>query len=88
VLHYAQAVFDGLKAFRSSVGAVVLFRPKDHLACLNVLSARLCISLQGRSLTINQGRIGDWTQRLFEGLTGIQYGKVEDPFGWTMPVSP
>jgi branched-chain amino acid aminotransferase len=43
---------------------------------------------QGRSLTINQGRIGDWTQRLFQTLTGIQYGKMEDPFGWTMPVSP
>jgi branched-chain amino acid aminotransferase len=43
---------------------------------------------QGRSLIINQGRIGDWTQRLFETLTGIQYGKMEDPFGWTVPVSP
>lgn len=43
---------------------------------------------QGKSLIINQGRIGDWTQRLFETLTGIQYGKMEDPFGWTVPVSP
>lgn len=43
---------------------------------------------QGKSLIINQGRIGDWTQRLFDTLTGIQYGKMEDPFGWTVPVSP
>jgi branched-chain amino acid aminotransferase len=42
---------------------------------------------QGKSLVINQGRIGDWTQRLFDTLTGIQYGKMEDPFGWTVPVS-
>jgi branched-chain amino acid aminotransferase len=41
---------------------------------------------QGKSLLINQGRIGDWTQRLFDTLTGIQYGKMEDPFGWTVPV--
>lgn len=43
---------------------------------------------QGQSLIINQGRVGEWTQRLFETLTGIQYGKMEDPFGWTTPVSP
>jgi branched-chain amino acid aminotransferase len=43
---------------------------------------------QGKSLIINQGRVGDWTQRLFDTLTGIQYGKMEDPFGWTLPVSP
>jgi len=42
---------------------------------------------QGKSLTINQGRVGDWTRRLFETLTGIQYGKMEDPFGWTVPIS-
>jgi branched-chain amino acid aminotransferase len=43
---------------------------------------------QGKSLVIAEGRVGDWTQRLFDTLTGIQYGKVEDPFGWTLPVSP
>jgi len=53
-----------------------------------VISPMSQLVFQGRSLIINQGRIGDWTQRLFETLTGIQYGKMEDPFGWTMPVSP
>ena len=43
---------------------------------------------QGRSLIINRGRIGEWTQRLFETVTGIQYGKMEDPFGWTVPLWP
>lgn len=42
---------------------------------------------QGKSLVINRGRVGEWTERLFETLTGIQYGKTEDPFGWTIPVS-
>jgi branched-chain amino acid aminotransferase len=42
---------------------------------------------QGESLVIAEGRVGDWTQRLFDTLTGIQYGKMEDPFGWTLPVS-
>ena len=43
VLHYAQAVFDGLKAFRQRNGKVVLFRPQKHVARLIESSKRLCI---------------------------------------------
>src|SRR5213075_247168 len=35
VLHYAQAVFDGLKAFRGRDGRVRLFRPQKHVERLN-----------------------------------------------------
>ncbi len=43
VLHYAQAVFDGLKAFRGADGVIRLFRPADHAARLNRSCERLCI---------------------------------------------
>ena len=43
VLHYGQAVFEGLKAFRDDSGAVRLFRSKDNLARLNRSSRALCI---------------------------------------------
>ena len=43
VLHYAQAVFDGLKAFRSRDGKVRLFRPQKHVDRLNESARRLCI---------------------------------------------
>jgi len=43
VLHYGQAVFDGLKAFRNAKKGVVLFRPDRHLARLNRSAARVCI---------------------------------------------
>jgi branched-chain amino acid aminotransferase len=43
---------------------------------------------QEKSLPIAQGGVGEWTQRLFDTPTGIQYGKLEDPFGWTVPVRP
>lgn len=33
---------------------------------------------------INGGRIGELTQKLYDQLTGIQWGKLEDPFGWIM----
>lgn len=43
VLHYAQAVFDGLKAFRGTDGKVRLFRPQKHVERLNNSARRLCI---------------------------------------------
>ena len=43
VLHYAQAVFDGLKAFRGSDGTIRLFRPAKHIERLNRSCERLCI---------------------------------------------
>ncbi len=43
VLHYGQAVFDGLKAFRNAKKGVVLFRPDRHIARLNRSAARVCI---------------------------------------------
>src|SRR5213594_3079520 len=43
VLHYAQAIFDGLKAFRGKDGKVRLFRPQKHIERLNNSARRLCI---------------------------------------------
>lgn len=34
--------------------------------------------------TVNNGEIGEVTQMLYDTLTGIQWGKVEDNFGWTV----
>ena len=35
---------------------------------------------------INGGKIGDVTQYLYDTLTGIQWGKLEDTYGWTQIV--
>ncbi len=43
VLHYAQAVFDGLKAFRGADGRIRLFRVDQHAARLNRSCEQLCI---------------------------------------------
>jgi branched-chain amino acid aminotransferase len=32
--------------------------------------------------TVNEGRIGTFAQRLYDEITGIQYGERPDPFGW------
>ncbi len=36
--------------------------------------------------TVNNGEIGEVTQKLYDTLTGIQWGKIEDSFGWTCPI--
>ena len=36
--------------------------------------------------TINDGKIGEVTQKLYDTLTGIQWGEIKDEFGWTVVV--
>jgi branched-chain amino acid aminotransferase len=43
VLHYGQAIFDGLKAFRGQDGQIRLFRAGDHARRLNRSAGYLCI---------------------------------------------
>ena len=42
-LHYGQADFEGLKAYRTAEGKVQLFRPSENMARMNVSNDRLCI---------------------------------------------
>ena len=44
-LHYGQEVFEGMKAYRTPEGKVVLFRPEKNMARLNLSNDRLCIPL-------------------------------------------
>ncbi len=37
-------------------------------------------------MTIGNGGIGELTQKLYDELTGIQWGKREDPYGWRIEV--
>ncbi len=39
---------------------------------------------KGKKYTINGGKIGEVTQHLYDTLTGIQWGKRPDTFGWTV----
>ena len=41
---------------------------------------------KGDRVDINDGKIGTLTQKLYDTLTGIQWGKLPDEKGWTVPV--
>src|SRR5260370_39686480 len=43
VLHYAQAVFEGLKAFRQATGGIAGFRPDAHAARFRRSARRLAL---------------------------------------------
>ena len=43
VLHYAQEIFEGLKAFRQTDGSVALFRPRDNIHRFNRSARRMCM---------------------------------------------
>ena len=36
---------------------------------------------------VNNGKIGTVTHHLYDTLTGIQWGRTADPFGWTYLIS-
>lgn len=47
-----------------------------------VISPVGLISFKGESYTVGDGRVGEWSQKLYDEIEGIQYGLKEDRFGW------
>lgn len=43
---------------------------------------------EGEILTFNNGEIGPITQKLYDTMTGIQYGDLPDELGWVVKVCP
>lgn len=44
------------------------------------------LAYKGKKYTVAGGKIGEVTQHLYDTITGIQWGKREDTFGWTYPL--
>lgn len=43
-LHYGQAIFEGMKAYKNEAGEVLLFRPADNWARFNRSAERMCMA--------------------------------------------
>ena len=50
------------------------------------INAKSELYYQEQGYVVNGGRIGELSQKLYDELTGIQWGKRDDPFGWTYRV--
>ena len=44
------------------------------------------LSYKDTVFTVNGGKIGEVTHHLYDKLTGIQWGKTEDKYGWTVQI--
>ncbi|WP_137125962.1 branched-chain amino acid aminotransferase [Roseomonas sp. HF4] len=44
------------------------------------------LGYKGEDVLINGGETGELTQRLYDAIVGIQYGRTNDPHGWTSVV--
>jgi branched-chain amino acid aminotransferase len=44
------------------------------------------LNYKGEKIIINNNVIGELSQRIYDTITGIQTGEVEDTFGWTVEV--
>jgi branched-chain amino acid aminotransferase len=42
-LHYGQSIFEGMKAYKTTEGKAVLFRPKENWERMNHSAARMCM---------------------------------------------
>ncbi|MBV8190300.1 MAG: branched-chain amino acid aminotransferase [Alphaproteobacteria bacterium] len=78
VLHYAQSVFDGLKAFRGSDDTVRIFRAPAHIERLNKSCARLCIPQLDPALVLES----------FHALLGIDKAWVPRKRGTSVYLRP
>lgn len=69
-----QAHKDGLleEAFGSGTAAVI--SPIGQL------------TWEGEDMQVNNSETGPVSKKLYDTITGIQYGRIEDPFNWIVPV--
>ena len=56
VLHYAQMMFEGMKAYRTPDGKINLFRPDMNAKRLNRTNERMCIPFMDEELFIEAGK--------------------------------
>ena len=51
-----------------------------------VISPVGLLNYQGKDYIINNNEIGELSHKFYDTLTGIQYGTVEDKFGWVTKI--
>ena len=44
------------------------------------------LNWNGNKIIVNNGKIGEVSQKLYDTITGIQYGVLEDKYNWILEV--
>lgn len=53
-----------------------------------IISPIGALAYQGKEYSIHGGEIGPFAQKLYDDLSGIQWGLKADSMGWTFPIDP
>ncbi|MDO4581727.1 MAG: branched-chain amino acid aminotransferase [Bacillota bacterium] len=69
-----QAAKDGGLEEAFGVGTAAVISPIGHF------------NIMGADYTVGDGGIGPLSQKIYDALTAIQWGRAEDKFGWTVRV--
>lgn len=77
-----QALGDGKLTEAWGTGTAAVISPIGSLT----LDSTMVADDVHDGFLINKGEIGPLTQRLYDNLTGIQWGKLPDPHGWVVPL--
>ena len=67
-----QAAEDGTLEEAWGTGTAAVVSPIGELA------------MEGKKVTVSGNKIGELTQKLYDNLTGIQWGRLADPHNWIM----
>ncbi|CAM3382202.1 MULTISPECIES: branched-chain amino acid aminotransferase [Brevibacillus] len=70
-----QAYNDGVLEEAFGTGTAAVISPVGEM------------SWNGHKMVINQSQTGEMTQKLYDTMTGIQYGVLEDKLGWSVKVT-
>lgn len=68
-----EAAKNGMLKEAWGTGTAAVISPIGQLKCGETVAV------------INQNEIGEVSQRLYDTMTGIQWGREADPFGWVVP---
>jgi branched-chain amino acid aminotransferase len=78
VFHYGQAIFEGLKAYKSDAGKILLFRPKKNMERVNISNDRLCIPEIDVDFAVNA----------IKTLVSLDKGWIPDAKGTSLYIRP
>jgi branched-chain amino acid aminotransferase len=69
-----RGIAEGTLTEAFAAGTAAIITPVGVLGC------------DGREYAINRNEVGPVTRRVYETLTGYQFGKIVDPYGWMQAV--
>ena len=83
--HYPVAV-NSCKVYNDSLTELIYNQMKASGVTKEMLDGKK-IAIKPNLVISKKPEIGATTQMLYDELTGLQWGKKPDPFGWVYPVN-